>query len=291
MTPAGDNRATARLASHALARARLGTVPAIPNATGSLHCGRRMELIMVRNLIRVLVPVFGLLLASTAASAQTVQSVQIGVGGVFPRGLDGRTDGDVLVRNYFGAPMPGDPSLTDALAFRISDFKTGQIFGEWNVAVGRHIEFGAGVGFYRRTVPTVYLDLVDQDGFEIEQELKLRVVPLTALVRFLPFGGPNDVQPYVGAGISALRFHYSEVGDFVDPDTLDIFPGRFSTNGTAVGGLLLGGLRIPLNGDIYGLGLEGRYQWGEGDLPEGEFVGDKIDLSGGQFNVTFLVRF
>ena len=246
---------------------------------------------MVRTPVRLLFPALALVLLATAASAQTVHSVQFGVGGVLPRGLDGRTSGDILVRNYFGEPMSGEPSLTDALAFRVSDFKTGHLFGEWNVALGRHVEIGAGLGFYKRTVPTVYLDLVDESGFEIEQELKLRVIPLTALVRFMPFGGPGDVQPYVGAGISALRFRYSEVGDFVDPASLDIFPGRFVATGTAIGGLLLGGVRIPLGGDVYGMGLEGRYQFGVGDLPDDEFVANKIDLGGGQVNVTFLVRF
>ena len=229
--------------------------------------------------------------SASSASAQVVQSFQIGFGGVFPRGLDARTDGDVLVRNYVGEFMAADPSVTDALAFEIGDFKAPQIFGEWNVAVGRHIEFGAGLGFYRRTVPTVYLDVVDENDFDIGQSLRLRVVPLTALVRFFPVGGPADLQPYVGAGVSALNFRYSEFGDFVDPNTLDIFTDRFVGSGTAVGGLLLGGLRIPLGGDIYGMALEGRYQFGEGTLPESEFVADKIDLSGGQFNVTFLVRF
>lgn len=246
---------------------------------------------MVRTPVRLLLSTLAVVLVATAASAQTVHSVQLGVGGFFPRGLDGRADGDVLARNFFGEPMPADPTVTDALAFRVSDFKSGHVFGEWNVAIGRHIEFGAGLGFYKRTVPTVYLDVVDENNFEIEQELRLRVVPITALVRFLPFGGSGDVQPYVGAGISALRFRYSEVGDFVDPSTLDIFPDRVVANGTALGGLLLGGVRVPLGGDIYGLGLEGRYQFGVGDLPEGQFVADKIDLGGGQFNVTFLVRF
>ncbi len=231
------------------------------------------------------------LFVASNASAQIVQSVQIGLGGVFPRGLDARADGDVLVRNFIGDPMAADPSVTDALAFRIGDFKAAQLFGEWNVAVGRHLEFGAGLGFYRRTVPTVYLDVVDENDFDIEQSLRLRVVPVTALVRFLPFGGPGDVQPYVGAGISALNFRYSEFGDFVDPNTFEIFTDRFTGSGTAVGGLFLGGLRVPIGGDVYGMSLEYRYQLGEGDLPAGEFVADKIDLSGGQFNVTFLVRF
>ena len=246
---------------------------------------------MVRTHVRLLFFALVVLLVATAASAQTVHSVQIGFGGVFPRGLDGRASGDILVRNYFGEPMPANPSLTDALAFDIGDFNTAQIFGEWNVAFGRHVEFGAGLGFYKRSVTTVYLDVVDENDFEIVQELKLRVVPLTALVRFLPFGRPGDIQPYAGAGISALRFRYSETGEFVDPATLDIFPGTFANTGTAFGALLLGGVRIPFGGDIYGMGIEGRYQWGVGDLPSNEFVADKIDLGGGQFNVTFLVRF
>ena len=61
-------------------------------------------------------------------------------------------------------------------------------------------------------------------------------------------------------------------------------------SGTAFGALLLGGVRIPINGDIYGIGIEGRYQFGVGDLPD-DFVANRIDLAGGQFNVTFLVRF
>jgi hypothetical protein len=246
---------------------------------------------LVHTPVRALIFTLCFLAGAASASAQVVQSVQFGLGGVFPRGLDARTEGDILVRNYEGRAMSGDPSVSDALAFRIGDFRAGHIFGEWNVSLGNRIEFGAGVGFYRRTVPTVYLDVVDENNFEIEQDLRLRVIPFTGLVRFFPFGGPGDVQPYVGAGITALNFRYSEAGDFVDPGTLDIFAGRFVGTGTAIGGLLLGGVRVPLGGDIYGMALEGRYQFGEGDLPDDDFVANKIDLSGGQFNVTFLVRF
>jgi hypothetical protein len=246
---------------------------------------------MARTVIRTLVLVAAGLAVATPATAQVVQSLQVGIGGVYPRGIDTRSADDVLLRNVVGEAMPGDPSLTDALDFRISDFRSAQIFGEWNVAFGPNVEIGAGLGFYRRSVPSLYLDVVDQNGFDIEQTLRLRVVPVTGLVRFMPFGRPGDFQPYVGAGISVLNFRYSEVGDFVDPFTLDIFSDRFTANGTALGGVLVGGVRIPLGGDIYGMALEGRYQFGKGDLPEGEFVAEKIDLSGGQFNVTFLVRF
>lgn len=233
------------------------------------------------------------LLLAVPASAQVVQSVQFGAGGFFPKGLDGRDAEDVIARNYFGETMSADPSLTDALAFDIKDFRSGHAFGEWNVSFGPHIEVGAGIGVYGKTVPTVYLDVVDENNRDIDLQLRLRVVPITGVVRFLPFGNASTVQPYVGVGVSALNFRYSEIGDFVDPTTLDIFSDRFTTTGTALGGLVVYGLRLPIGGDIYGLTLEGRTQFGKGNTGGADkgFLTDKIDLGGSMFNVGFLVRF
>jgi hypothetical protein len=143
---------------------------------------------MVRSARRVSVLLAVLLSIAIPASAQVVQSFHVMTGGFFPRGIDSRDANDVLSRNFVGEFMPGDPTVTDALAFEIKDFRTGHLFGEWNVAFGDHIEVGAGLGFYRRSVPTLYLDVVDENRLDIEQTLKLRVVPFTALVRFLPFG-------------------------------------------------------------------------------------------------------
>ena len=233
------------------------------------------------------------LFVATPASAQVVQSVQVGVGGHFPAGFKSRADDDVLLRNSLGETLPGDRTLTDALAFEMGDFRSANLLGEWNLTFGDRIEFGAGLGFYRKTVPTVYYDVTDQRGRDIGQELSLRVVPVTGIVRFMPFGRAGQPQPYVGAGLAVLNFHYSESGDFVDGDTLDIFTDRFAVNGTAVGALLLGGVKLPLNGDIYGLNIEARYQMGLGDTggTSNGFLADKIDLSGAQLNVTFQVRF
>lgn len=246
----------------------------------------------MRMLHRVLSAAVVLAVAAPAA-AQTVSSLHFGAGGFFPRGLDSRIAGDVLVRNYFGETLPSFPRLSDALAFEIKDFRSGSVFAEWNVGFGNHVEVGAGVAAFGRTVPTVYLDLVDERGREIDQALKLRVVPVTAVVRFLPFGRAGDAQPYVGVGVAALRYRYSEVGRFVDNRTLDIFEDRYSVSGVVPGGVVVGGVRLPLGGDVYGMSLEGRYLMGSGDtggLDEG-FLDEKIDLSGFLFNVGFQVRF
>jgi opacity protein-like surface antigen len=112
-------------------------------------------------------------------------------------------------------------------------------------------------------------------------------------VKFLPFGTAGGFQPYVGAGISAVNFHYTETGDFVDPSTLEIFNDKFTADGFAFGTLIFGGARIPIGGDVYALQVEGRYLFGNGDTggADAGFLGDKIDLSGGSLNFGFLIRF
>ena len=243
------------------------------------------------------------------ASAQVIHSIQFGAGLVFPRGFDGREEGDVLVENLTGFVI--EPGLTSALAFPevegcfdrfnvqshpptcIKGFRAGQLFGEWNVAFGDRLEVGVGLGFHRKTVQSVYRDLFNMNGSDIAQDIRLRVIPLTGVVRFMPFGRAGDFQPYVGAGLGLLNWRYSEIGEFVDTSDFTIFDDRFVADGTTAGPLLLGGLRIPLGGDIYALTLEGRYQWAVGDTGgiDAGFLGDKIDLGGGQFNIGFLVRF
>ena len=235
--------------------------------------------------------VIGAMLMAAPASAQVVQSLNVGGGWFFPRGEDSRAQGDVLVRNLTnGGTIEG---LDDSLLFFIDDFRSGQFTGEWNIAFGPRVEVAAGVSYYSDAVPSVYRDLVNEDRTEIAQTLRLRIVPVTAAVRFLPFGRPGNIQPYVGAGVGLFNYRYSESGEFVDPVDLSVFDQRYVATGNTPGALLLGGVRFPIGGDIYGLNVEYRYQFAVGDTG-GEangFLADKIDLSGGNLTFSFMVRF
>ncbi len=228
-------------------------------------------------------------LAAVPASAQAVHSVTFG-GGVFvPRGCTDRIDcranrgsDDVLVEDL------------NSLAFRIKDFRGGQVFGEWNITFDERVEVSLGGGFYRRTVPSVYADFVDIDLTEIEQDLRLRVIPVSAVVRFLPFGHAGQVQPYLGGGVAALNWKYSETGEFVDfTNNNTIFDDHYVASGTVLAPVLLGGLRMPINGDVYALNAEFRYQWGKGDTggAQNGFLADKINLGGLNFTLGFQIRF
>ena len=204
--------------------------------------------------------------ASPSAHAQ--QSLALGVGHFALRGADTRVVDDVLLENL------------NLFAFDLRDFNNGAVSGEWLIGVGNYFDAGIGVGFYQRTVPSVYLDFVDSDGAEIFQEFKLRVVPLTATIRVLPFGRDKPVQPYFGAGLGAFNWRYSEVGEFIDFDTFDIFRDRFVANGTDVGGIILGGVRFPV-GEQFTVGGEVMYQSATGrvGIDQG-FLNERIDLGG-----------
>ena len=100
-----------------------------------------------------------------AASAQTSLNLQIGrftpIGSQTSGGtvINDRATGDVLAGNI---PF---------LDFQMSDFAGPMVNGELLFGVGQNIEAGLGIGFYSRTVPSVYADVVNKNGTEIEQDL------------------------------------------------------------------------------------------------------------------------
>lgn len=227
-----------------------------------------------------------LIFAPAAAQAQITrvsgsdarQSFGVNLGGFFPKGEDSRIENDVLLENR------------NSLLFEIKDFRGVNVGAEYLLGVTDYIEAGLDVGFYQRTVPSIYADFTHDDGREIEQDLKLRIIPITASVRFLPTGRNASVQPYVGIGAGFLNWRYSETGEFVDFTDDSIFRDRFVAKGNTVAPVVIGGLRF-LAADVWTVGGEVRWQNADGDTggrPAG-FLTDKIDLGGwtANFNVHF----
>jgi hypothetical protein len=207
------------------------------------------------------------LAAPDRARAQADQAISLQLGYFGVRGEDARIDDDVLLANL---PVH---------LFSVGDFSGALVGGEWLVGFGRTLEAGFGLGGYRRTVPSVDRDLVHPDGREIEQDFRLRIIPITGVLRFFPIGRDEAIQPYVGAGVGFYNWRYSEVGEFVAPD-LTIFRGRFVDSGTDAGALALAGVRVPV-GHALAVGGEVRYQRAEGSLnPEVGFLSERIDLGG-----------
>ena len=244
------------------------------------------------NRVRVpgLVVAMALLVGGLAspASAQVVQVtradarnlVGFNLGYFMVNGEDSRVDDDVLLAD-----------LND-LAFQLDDFNNWTFGGEWLFGVSRYLETGVGVGYYSQTVTSVYRDFVNDNGSEIAQDLKLRIVPINATIRFLPLGRGAAVEPYFGGGIGFFNWRYSESGEFVDFSDGSIFREQFKADGTAVGPVIVAGLRLPL-GDALTAGFEYKWQKAEGDTnpAESELLGSKIDLGGNTFSFTMHIRF
>jgi hypothetical protein len=230
------------------------------------------------------------------ANAQVVQvsssdyrnTVNFNLGYFGLRAAESRDPQDVLLPNLIDLAK-----REDLEPLEIGDFNGFTFGGEWLYGITNYIEVGGGVGYYKKTVETVYADLTDDFGNDIAQDLKLKVVPITATVRFLPLGRGGGVEPYVGGGIGIFPWRYTEIGEFVDDEGF-IFSNvtdPFDANGVAIGPVLLAGIRAPM-ADVFALGAEFRWQRAVGDDLLGEgFLADKIDLGGWNFNVTFGFRF
>jgi hypothetical protein len=233
----------------------------------------------------LMVTTAGALSFPASAQAQS-QAINFSIGAFIPQGFDGRSDDDVLVAELSQGVY--------SLSFDVGDFNGATVGAEWLIGVGDYVDAGVGISYYRRTVPSLYAQRVHSSGAEIEQDLRLRIAPLTASLRFYPMGRFKGFQPFLGAGISRLNFRYSETGEFVDPANDDeIFSARYSHSGAAVAPVFLGGLRATV-GDKGLIGGEVRYQGGEGDLPttgDNAFIAPKIDLAGWTTNFTFGWRF
>lgn len=202
------------------------------------------------------------------------------IGYFVPRGADGRATDDVLYQNL------------DFLAFDIGDFNGATVGGEFLLGVGDFVEVGVGASFYQRTVPSVYADFVDRDGTEIEQDLKLRVSPVSFTARVYPLSRRAPIQPYLGGGVAILAWRYSESGDFVDFNNRnEIFRATYEDTGNQTAPVVFGGLRVPV-GDVFLVGGEFRWHGGKATLDASQdFAGRSLDLSGYTTQAVFQFRF
>jgi hypothetical protein len=220
----------------------------------------------------------------TTPTASAQQSINVFVGGFIPHGFNDRGTDDVLFQ---------DIQSPTNLSFNIRDFNGPTAGVEYLVGLSDLFDAGLGVGIYSRTSTANNLLYVNSDGSEIISQLGLRVVPFTATFRYLPLGHHDAFVPYIGAGVGIFNWRYTESGNFAGtPDSqgnVNIVNGSFTGSGTAVGPVILGGVRFPVGHKGSGFGFEIKYQNAQGNLPSDQgFAGSKIDLGG--FNYLFTIN-
>src|SRR4030095_1594045 len=138
-----------------------------PSLTGALHRPLRRDQMLHRFIVTGMCVCTAMLAWAQPARAQ--QTVNFTLGYFTPLGEDARTTGDVLNANLNAGRY--------GLFYEIDDFNSASVGGEWLFPIGNFIEGGIGVSFSRQTVSSVYQNFIDSDGTEIDQDLRLRLVP------------------------------------------------------------------------------------------------------------------
>ena len=113
---------------------------------------------------------------SSRSSSDANQTFNFTIGAFSPRSLDARANDDLWVTELPGTDTP--------LIFLVQDFRGAMVGGEYLLGLGRYVEAGVGVGYYQRTVPSVYANQVHQNGDDIAQDLKLRMIPVSFTARW-----------------------------------------------------------------------------------------------------------
>ena len=200
--------------------------------------------------------------------------------------------GSWTLRGGFARPLANSDVftfVTDELTVDRSDFSSPTFGTSLGIRLSQRNELMFDLGYARVSHSSEFRDWVDQNDLPIEQTTSLRRIPITVGLRYYLTGPgraigefawiPARRSLYIVAGAGMMEYKFSQVGDFVDFETLNVFHDEFVTQGWTPVMHGAAGLDIAL-GSFTMVNLEARYTWAEASM-SADFVGfDPIDLSG-----------
>lgn len=208
------------------------------------------------------------------------------------------------VRGGYDRPLAGSDIFdftTTQLTLDRRDFAAFAYQVDLGVRLSDRWEIVLSGGDAKRSVPSEFRTFVDNNERPIEQSTTLRRAPITLGVNYA-LTAPGDrigkfawiparFSPWVGVGVGRMNYSFSQVGDFVDFQTLRVFSRTFRSSGMTplgygrVGADFMLTQRIALTGDL-------RYTAAQPARMSEAFQGfRKIDLSGGAATMGFTVRY
>jgi len=190
--------------------------------------------------------------------------------------------------------------VTDELTVNRRDFSSATLVFDVGFKVTPRVAAVFSVGTSRSTMPSEFRHWLDNNGRPIQQTTEFQRVPLTlALKTYLTDTGrsigrfawiPKRFAPYVGGGGGVMWYRFQQNGDFIDFDTLKVFPDFFVTEGWAPTVLGFGGVDVSLS-SRFAVTTEGRYQWARGTMSS-DFSGfERLDLSGFALTSGITIRY
>lgn len=172
--------------------------------------------------------------------------------------------------------------------------------GALAIRLSERMDLSFGLDYSGRVANSEFRDWTDTDNLPVEQSTRFQRVPVTANLKMYltPRGRtvgsfawiPAGVTPYVGAGAGTMWYRFSQVGDFVDFNSLDIYSDHLESSGWAPMAQGLAGADLTLTPRLALTG-ELRYSWAKAELSNSFENFDKIDLSGPSATLGLTVRF
>lgn len=178
--------------------------------------------------------------------------------------------------------------VTRELTLEKSDFRNPLIGFDLGITLQDHLILVFSGEYGRTTKVSEFRDFVEDNERPIAQETNFRLFTAAATIRYYPLkmgetvGSyawiPKRILPYVGGGGGFVHYTFSQVGDFVDTNTLDIFYANLISSGWAAAPFVVSGIDIGLTPAVF-INMEAGYSWAQADLSR-DFGGfQPIDLS------------
>jgi hypothetical protein len=189
--------------------------------------------------------------------------------------------------------------LIDEFTIGRRDFRGPAVALEVAWLASPRFDIAASLGWAESENRSEYRDWVDDDGNPIEQTTRLRVLPLSATVRYrpLPRGRtlsalawvPARTSPYVGAGAGFTWYRLVQEGEFIRGEDFAIFVDRLESGDSGLSAHAVAGLDHWITPRL-GLNAEARYNHGSAPLGSGFRGFDDLDLGGMQVSLGMSFR-
>lgn len=217
--------------------------------------------------------------------------------------LFGSPYGILTLRGGFASPNEGSDLFSfvrKQLTVNRGDFASSSFGVDVAFFVRPRLAVQVGIASSERTIGSSYRDWVDNSRNEIEQTNLLKRTPMSAGLRYylMPPGRalgelawvPSRVSAYASAGVGITWYRFRQSGDFVDYQTLDVFPATLNSAGHATSQFAALGGEYTLS-PFLALTGEARYDHANAKLASSFSGFDRMDLSGLAYTMGLSVRF
>lgn len=180
--------------------------------------------------------------------------------------------------------------VTNQLTLNKGDFSGPMVGADLALRVAPQFDIVLGASYAGTSNPSHFRHFVDQNNAEITQVTDLRRVPimLSGRLYLTPQGRsvgrfawvPARFAPYVGAGVGAMWYRFSQHGDFVDfQNNNNVFTSEFTSSRWTPAAQGMAGVDFTLTPRIALTG-EAKYIYAKGSLDQSFSGFNNIDLSG-----------